>query len=115
MSPTDPGTVAQRQLEAYNAQDAEAFALCYAPEVEVFDLGSATPTLAGREALRERYARLFAAHPRQRCRLLHRIVAGRFVVDHEEITGREGQARFEAVALDETDGPTIRRVWFLPR
>jgi hypothetical protein len=110
---TDPARAAERQLDAYNARDAGAFAECYHPEVEVFELPGLDATIRGREALRERYARLFERHPRQRCRVLHRIVHGRFVVDHEEVEGRGGGGTVRAVAIYEVEEGTIRRVWFL--
>lgn len=111
----DPGSAeaAQRQLDAYNARDAEAFAAAYADDVEVFELPAGTRTLAGREALRDRYCGLFAASPALHCRLLHRVVHGCFVVDHEEVTGLRGGDKVFAVAIYEVREALIRRVWFL--
>jgi hypothetical protein len=109
---TAPEEVADRQLAAYNAQDVEAFVACYDADVEAFELPSTDRTLSGRSEMRERYSRLFARHPKQRCRILQRTVEGRFVIDHEEITGRDG-GTVRAVALYEVQGDRIRRVWFL--
>ena len=52
----------QRQLDAYNAQDLDAYVACYAPDVVVASLNGAV-TETGREALRARYAKAFAAFP----------------------------------------------------
>jgi uncharacterized protein (TIGR02246 family) len=119
--PHDPAAAeaaAQRQLDAYNARDVAAFAAAYAEDVEVFELPGAARTLAGREALRARYAALFAASPTLHCRLLARVVHAPFVVDHELVTGMQGGAPVHAVAIYQvearSDGSTlIRRVWFL--
>lgn len=54
----DITTLAQRQLDAYNAGDLDAFAACYHPEVVVIEDGAVT--VRGRSAFRERYADLFA-------------------------------------------------------
>jgi hypothetical protein len=112
-APSPSVAAAQRQLEAYNARDVEAFVAAYAPDVEVFELPAGTRTLAGREELHARYATLFAASPALHCRLLTRIAHGAFVVDHEEVTGVRGGATVFAVAIYEVREGLIRRVWFL--
>jgi hypothetical protein len=104
---------AQRQLEAYNARDVEAFLAAYAPDVEVFELPAGTRTLAGREAMRARYATLFEQSPALHCRLLARVAHGPFVVDHEEVRGLRGGPPVHAVAIYEVVSGLIRRVWFL--
>lgn len=50
--------LAARQLAAYNAGDLDAFVACYHPDVRVFE--GEEQTVAGRDAMRERYADLFA-------------------------------------------------------
>lgn len=104
---------AQRQLEAYNARDIEAFVAAYAPDIEVFDLPAGTCTLQGRDALRARYGAMFTATPALHCRLLHRVTHGCFVVDHEEVTGMAAAQRVYAVAIYEVRDGLIRRTWFL--
>jgi uncharacterized protein (TIGR02246 family) len=114
--PHDPAAAqaaAQRQLEAYNARDAAAFAAAYAPDVEVFELPAGTRTLAGRDELRARYATLFEASPALDCRLLARLVHAPFVVDHEEVHGLRGGAPVNAVAIYQVEAGLIRRAWFL--
>ena len=49
--------LARRQLVAYNASDLEAFVACYHPEVAVTEGGEVV--CEGRDAMRERYRRLF--------------------------------------------------------
>jgi hypothetical protein len=59
MSPaTDIATLAQRQLDAYNAADLDAFVACYHPDVVVWEDGE--PSVRGRAAFRERYEDLFS-------------------------------------------------------
>ena len=110
---SSPAHAAQRQLEAYNARDVEAFVAAYAPDVEVFELPGGARTLAGREELRTRYAALFRESPALHCRLLTRVAHGPFVVDHEEVLGVRGGSLVHAVAIYEVVGGLIRRVWFL--
>lgn len=55
---TDISTLAQRQLDAYNAGDLDAFVACYHPDVVVWEDGEVS--VRGRAAFRERYEDLFA-------------------------------------------------------
>lgn len=76
-----PAMLAERQLAAYNARDLEAFAGCYAADVEVHDFpGQAV--LSGMEAFRSRYAERFRTEGLKAV-VLHRAVIGDRVVDHE--------------------------------
>ena len=107
-----PQELAQRQLEAYNAQDVERFAACYADDVEAYELPAGTLLFRGRDALRVRYARLFAANPNLHCRLTGRIAEGAFVIDQEELTGRADGGSARALAIYQVEDGRIRRVWF---
>lgn len=107
-----PLWVAQAQLDAYNRQDAKAFAALFAPEVEVFNrLGDTIPSLKGRQAVEERYAALFKSYPNNYSTLTGRIVQGNYVIDHEYVTGREKPV--EIVAIYEVKEGLITRCWFI--
>ena len=102
----------QAQLDAYNAQDVERFVACYAEDVEVFELATGTRQFASRAAMRERYAALFTANPKLRCRVVTRVVEGAFVVDHEDLTGRADGGTKRVLAIYQVENGLIRRVWF---
>jgi hypothetical protein len=108
-----PEALAQAQLDAYNAQDLDAFCACYADDVEVWTLGAAAPVGKGMEGFRRTYAELFASSPALRCRLVKRIVTGRFVVDEESLTGHATRGAFGATAIYETRDGKITKVWFI--
>lgn len=102
----------ERQVEAYNARDAEAFAACYAEHVEVLNAEGAA-LLLGRDALRDEYAPFFAASPDLHVEVTNRIRLGRFVIDQEFVTGRPGpDLRAVAIYRLDDDG-LIDRVQFL--
>lgn len=101
----------QEQLEAYNAQDVERFVACYSEDVVIED-AEGNVTMQGREAMRERYAQLFARYPQQHCRVVNRIRIGEFAIDEERITGR-GPEEVHAVAIYRLAGDVIARVRFL--
>lgn len=106
-----PGEVAQGQLDAYNAQDLDAFCLFYADDVVVADLNGAV-TQQGLAGLRERYARMFLQHPQNRAELVNRIVVGNTVADHEHVVRGPGGETFEAMAIYTIRGGKIARVDF---
>ena len=82
MSAEVAASLAQRQLDAYNAADLDAFSACYADDVIVLD-GDGSPTMRGRTELRERYGILFARFRDVRADLIARVACGSHAIDHE--------------------------------
>jgi hypothetical protein len=111
---TTPVDLAQRQLDAYNAGDVEAFVLCYSEDVVAARHPSGEVICSGREALRRNYGDLFTRRPRLHAELLARIPCGTFVVDHERVTDEPGAPPRFAVAIYRCGPETIEAVWFLP-
>ncbi len=108
-----PQECAQLQLDAYNARDIEAFALIYAEDVVCYDLDTGDAFCNGRAELVERYGAMFSASPNLHCKLVNRIVCGRWVFDEEVVTGQRNSLPIHATAVyDVTDG-VIRRAWFV--
>lgn len=108
MSPTE---IVQAQLDAYNARDLGAFCALFAPDCVLAALNG-PETERGIDAVRARYAALFAAHPRNHARLLNRIAVADVVIDHEHITRDPGGEAFEAGAIYTIRGGRIARVDF---
>jgi hypothetical protein len=103
--------VVQRQLDAYNRRDLDAFVATYSDDVVVFRMPAPEPALTGKAQLAEFYRTKRFNEPKLRAELLQRIATGNKVIDHERITGL-GNDPVEAVAVYEVDGAVIRRVWF---
>jgi hypothetical protein len=79
--------VVQRQLEAYNARDIEAFASTYADDVLITS-GAGNVVVLGKDGLRERYGKAFTKMPKVRARIAERKTEGdNVILDHEIITG----------------------------
>jgi len=103
-----PEAVAQKQLDAYNAQDIEAYMACFAPDCVIADLNGPV-TESGAAAIRHRYANLFQKFPENRADLIARIAHGPVVLDHERVVRRPGGETFEAVAIYTVrDGKIVR-------
>lgn len=103
--------LAQGQLDAYNAQDLEAFLSFYADDIIVADLNGAI-TNNGIAALRERYAAMFAKFPENKALLVNRIANRNTVIDHEDVIRSPGGERFFAIAIYTIAGGKIARVDF---
>jgi hypothetical protein len=98
----------QAQLEAYNAQDLDAYCAFFAEDVVVADLNGAVTT-QGREAYRARYAGVFEQFPQNRAELLGRMVCGKVVIDHEKVVRSPGGESFEVIAIYTlADGKIVR-------
>lgn len=106
-----PEAVVQRQLEAYNAHDIDAFLATYSPDIELFTLGGERQS-QGLDAMRARYGKMFRDVPQLHCDISRRIVQGNIVVDHEHLTGLPNGGTVDAIAIYEVRRGKIRRVWF---
>ena len=109
--PSAAESLVQRQLEAYNRGDADAFAATYSEDVQLHQLGlgEGKPFSSGRARLHEEYAGFFKK-VKPRVEILQRIVSGPFVVDHER--GDFGGEKMEAAAIYLVEDGLISRVWF---
>lgn len=104
--------ITQAQLDAYNAQDLDAYCGHFTDDVVIADVGGAVSS-QGVQALRERYAGAFAKFPRNRADLLNRIVLGGAVIDHESVDRGDGATpAFEVAAIYTFRGDKIARVDF---
>lgn len=105
--------VIQRQLDAYNAKNIEAFMACWAPDARIYAhpdtlLADGAPAIRARHELRFREPNLFG-------RLLQRMSVGNTVVDREEVTRSfpEGPGRVDVIAIYELADEKIARAWFV--
>ena len=104
--------ITQAQLDAYNAQDLDAYCSFFTDDVVVADVGGAV-TAEGIEAYRTRYAGAFAKFPSNKAELLNRIVLGNTVIDHERVDRGYGQTpTFDVGAVYTFRGDKIARVDF---
>ena len=103
--------VAQKQLDAYNAQDLDAYVSYFTEDCTVAPFHGA-PTEIGREAIRARYAKAFAQFPQNKAYLKGRVAVGDTVVDHEWVERAPGGENFEVIAIYTFRDGLIARVNF---
>jgi hypothetical protein len=110
---TAPSQIVQRQLDAYNSRDIEAFLSAFAEDAQATELGADAPSQKGKTELRSRYAELFANSPHLYSEVVTRTCFAHIVVDLERITGRNGSSEvYEVLAIYEVRGGLITRVYF---
>lgn len=114
MSNAEIASVVQRQLDAYNAKDIDALMATYAESARQFEHPN-TLLASGSAQIRERSLGRFH-EPNLHARLIHRIVVGNRVVDHEEVTRTfpEGPGRIELLCIYEIVEGKIANAWFIP-
>lgn len=108
----DPAGFAQRQLDAYNARDAERFAAEYTDDVVAYRLPGAEPVLSGKPAFIAHYRAKRFNLPGLHAELVNRMVIGNKVIDHERVHGVAAEP-MEVAAIYEVTERGISTVWFL--
>jgi hypothetical protein len=106
-----PEAVVQRQLEAYNAKDLDAFTAQYADDVREYRPPAREPFLEGKAAFRAYYGGQRFVLPALHAEVVHRMVVGNKVADHERIAGI-GPSVLEGLAVYEVIAGKIQNVWF---
>jgi hypothetical protein len=92
-----PEQVVQKSLEGYNQRDIKAFMAVMDANVSVHNFSDGAIIMQGAPACEEVYSALFKASPNLNSTILTRTVFGNKVIDHEYITGRNGN--YEAMEL----------------
>lgn len=107
-----PAQIVQRQVEAYNAHDLEAFAATYSDTIQMFRLPSIEPAITNKAELKEFYGANRFMAPNLHAEVINRMELGNKVIDHERITGLP-KSPFECVVIYEVQDGLIQRVWSL--
>ncbi len=103
--------IAQKQLDAYNAQDLDTYVSYFTADCIVSGLNG-VPTETTRDAVKTRYAKAFAQFPQNKAELVNRIAVGNTVVDHELVIRSPGGETFEIIAIYTFKDGLISRVDF---
>lgn len=102
---------AQRQLDAYNAHDIDAFVRCYHRDVTIRDLRSNELMGQGHDYLTQAYGPMFEATPDLHAQVTTRTIVGDLAFDCEYVTGRGDPIIVMATYRVDADG-VITDVWF---
>lgn len=105
-----PEQIVQRQVNAYNARDIEAFLATYSMDVEIFN-EQGEMTMKGHDKMREVYAPMFERVTNLYCEIQNRIVINNKVIDKEKV--RFNDRYLDAVAMYEVTNGKITNVTFV--
>jgi imidazolonepropionase-like amidohydrolase len=108
-----PVDTVQRQINAYNARNIEAFISTYAPNANVYQSPNRL-VATGRDEIRKSYERLFAETPALHVQILHRLASGRTVIDQERVTGLSESKVREGFAVYQVADRAIQNVTLIP-
>jgi hypothetical protein len=113
MSHATPEALVQRQLDAYNAKNLEAWLATYAPDAKQFEF-PATLLTDGHDQIRARTGPRFQ-EPDLHAKLLSRSVMDDIVIDHEEVTRNfpEGRGTIRLVCIYRVRDGLIREASFV--
>ena len=108
----------QKQLEAYNARDIDAFMQWWADDCQYYEFPSRL-LASGVVEIRERHVARFK-EPNLHGALVQRISVANVVVDYETVTRTfpNGPGKVDVIAIYEVEGGKIAKAWFkmgLPR
>lgn len=106
----------ERQLEAYNSKDLEAFLALFSDSVEVLIYPN-IPRSKGKAALRESFSKFFSESGDLHSEVLQRIVTGNVVIDQEKITGfsKDNEGEFYVTAIyTVSDGKIVEMRFIYP-
>ncbi len=103
--------IVQRQLNAYNERNIDAFLETYADDAELYSFPDSL-TSKGKDAMRKRYSPVFEKYPDLHCEIKTRIVQRNCVIDQEYITAT-GRKPLEGTVIYKIKNDKISQVYFI--
>ena len=102
----------QKQLEAYNARDIDAFMAWWADDCQYYEFPSRL-LANGAAEIRERHVARFK-EPNLFGALINRIAVANVIVDHETVTRTfpDGPGEIDVIAIYEIENGKIAKAWF---
>jgi len=106
-----PKQIVQENLDFYNNRDIDGFMSSFSKDIKIYNHGESKATIVGFNEVKEVYLDLFKNSPKLHSTILKRIVIGNKVIDHESITGRNGNKEvLELVLIYEVKDDKIFRI-----
>ena len=105
-----PEQLVQRQVNAYNARNIDAFTDTYADDVRIYNFPE-TLSIEGKDQLKERFESIFKNVPNLYCEIKNRIVLGNKIVDREHV--RFNNKYSDVIAIYEVTNGKISKVTFI--
>lgn len=107
---SNPESIVNKQLEAYNKRDIDAFVATYTDHIKLYKYPNHLIS-EGHEALRKEYLSFFEKAPDLNAQIVNRMVLGNKVIDKEKVTFN-GHTIY-AIAIYEVQNGKISKVTFI--
>ena len=107
-----PVSIVQKQLNAYNARNLDAFMATYHDDVELYDFPG-TLLCKGKEQMRKQYDFVNKVQ-NLHCEIKSRIIQGNIIIDQESVSGF-GSKPVEATAIYHIENNKIKKVYFISK
>jgi hypothetical protein len=105
-----PEALVQRQLNAYNSRNIDAFLEPYADDVEIYNYPDQL-IMKGKDNMRLGYTPMFQTVTNLHCELKGRLIRGNIVMDQEYV--QYGEKTLEAIAIYHIENNKIKKVYFI--
>jgi hypothetical protein len=106
MNPVD------KQLEAFDEKDLEAFLECYSDDIKAYMLESNELMSDGKDQLKKSMEESFKSKPNAKTIVAERITQNNLVIDLEEIIDYIEGKIVKSVAIYEIKDEKISKIWF---
>lgn len=107
-----PESIVQKQLNAYNARNADAFLECFSDSVRIYNFPNELRS-SGIKEMGSLYQGFFEENLNLYCRILNRTTLGNTVIDREYITGLDHAGPLNIIAIYKVNGSKIEEVYFI--
>ena len=107
---TLPVRVAEKQIDAFNRHDLDAFMALYGDDIVLAEFPSGKVLARGKAEIRKRYEPMLTGPKFPPVRVEPRIVNGSFIVENELWDAKPGE-RNQAVWMYVISGGLIRKAW----
>jgi hypothetical protein len=111
--PSSAERAVRRQYDAYNRHDIEGFVAAHSPNVRFYRYPDSL-LFEGRDAVRERFGKMFASAPQLHATVEGRMTHGDKVVWKETATGMPGGRTNTAIFVWEVKDSLITKVTMIP-
>lgn len=107
---SNPEIIVNKQLEAYNNRDIDAFTYTYSDNIKLYSFPD-TLDSEGQEAIKKGYTSFFNSVPDLNAEIVNRIVIGNMVIDKEKVL--INSKIYYAIAIYEVENELITKVTFI--
>lgn len=111
---TDIAIIAQKQMEAYNSRDIEAYAALFSDDIKVYDFPKKL-RYEGKDKLMERYSEFFKKTPELYSYIEKRIITDNKIIDQEKVIYEKGGTPKEFVVMYVVENQKIVEVYYIKR